>query len=153
MGYVTIGYIVPSSHYLGNWSPMVLLIGHFVSEISGYSYEKTRDIGSRVGRACRGSSPGDNHPNHYAVFSDVVDLSDCKAKCESSNACVPVPILECSSLTVINTAKTLRPSEPRCVYLNTLNPRPCSQQTRWESSTVQGAVRCGRGVAEFRPAS
>ena len=24
LGYVTIGYIVPSSHYLGNWSPRVL---------------------------------------------------------------------------------------------------------------------------------
>ena len=23
LGYVTVGYIVPSSHYLGNWSPRV----------------------------------------------------------------------------------------------------------------------------------
>ena len=36
LGYVTIGYIEPSSHYLGNWSPRNRLIGIVVQVLGKY---------------------------------------------------------------------------------------------------------------------
>ena len=45
LGYVTIGYIEPSSHYLGNWCPRVFVWGYKLEE----KLNRVQCKGCRVG--------------------------------------------------------------------------------------------------------